>query len=98
DVTTDPRLDALKEGAHAHNIELSIYRIARVEEVVAAIDMAQASGATALNVCRRRCSGVIASSLGTVSPRCTCRRSIHFPKRRRKAALQPTDRALMISF
>ena len=50
DVTTDPRLDALKEGAHAHNIELSIYRIARVEEIVAAIDMAQASGATGLNV------------------------------------------------
>jgi putative ABC transport system substrate-binding protein len=50
DVTTDPRLDALQEGAHAHNVELSIYRIVRVEEIVAAIDMAQASGATALNV------------------------------------------------
>jgi putative ABC transport system substrate-binding protein len=50
DITTDSRLEALQEGAHAHNVELSIYRIARVEEIVAAIDMAQASGATALNV------------------------------------------------
>jgi putative ABC transport system substrate-binding protein len=50
DITTDSRLEALQEGAHAHNVELSIYRIARAEEIVAAIDMAQASGATALNV------------------------------------------------
>ena len=50
DITTNSRLEALQEGAHAHNVELSIYRIARVEEIVAAIDMAQASGATALNV------------------------------------------------
>ena len=50
DVTTDPPLDALQEGAHAHNVELSIYRIARAEEIVAAIDTAQASGATAINV------------------------------------------------
>jgi putative tryptophan/tyrosine transport system substrate-binding protein len=50
DVTTDPRLDALQEGAHARNVELSIYRIARVEEIVAAIDTAQASGARAINV------------------------------------------------
>ena len=50
DVTTDPPLDALQEGAHAHNVELSIYRIARAEEIVAAIDIAQASGATAINV------------------------------------------------
>jgi hypothetical protein len=38
-VTTDPRLDVLQEEAHAHNVELSIYRIARVEEIVAATDM-----------------------------------------------------------
>jgi putative tryptophan/tyrosine transport system substrate-binding protein len=50
DVTTDPRLDALQEGARAHNIELSIYRIARAEQIVAAIDTARASGATAINV------------------------------------------------
>ena len=44
------KLDALQEAARAHNIELSIYRVARGEEIAAAIDMAQASGAAALNV------------------------------------------------
>jgi putative ABC transport system substrate-binding protein len=44
------RLDALKEAARAQNVELSIYRIARGEEIAAAIDRAQASGATALNI------------------------------------------------
>jgi putative tryptophan/tyrosine transport system substrate-binding protein len=49
--TTAPeKLDALKEAARARNIELSIYRIAGGEEIAAAIDSAQASGATALNV------------------------------------------------
>jgi ABC-type uncharacterized transport system substrate-binding protein len=48
--TTDAKLDALQEAARARNIELSIHRIARSEEIIAAIDMAQASGATALNV------------------------------------------------
>jgi putative tryptophan/tyrosine transport system substrate-binding protein len=50
DITTDPPLDALREGARAHNVELSIYRIAGGEEIAAAIDSVQASGATALNV------------------------------------------------
>jgi putative ABC transport system substrate-binding protein len=50
DVTTDPPLDALREGARAHNVELSIYRIAGGEEIAAAIDTAHASGATALNI------------------------------------------------
>ena len=44
------KLEALKESARAHNVELSIYRIARGEEIVAAIDSAHASGATALNI------------------------------------------------
>ena len=48
--TTNAKLDALQEAARARKIELSIYRIARGEEIAAAIDMAQASGATALNV------------------------------------------------
>src|SRR5262245_32063655 len=38
DVTTDPPLDALQEGARAHNVDLSIYRIARAEEIAAAVD------------------------------------------------------------
>jgi putative tryptophan/tyrosine transport system substrate-binding protein len=44
------KLDALQEAARAHNIELSIHRITRGEEIAAAIDAAKASGATALNV------------------------------------------------
>ena len=44
------KLDALQEAARARNIELSIHQIATGEEIAAAIDMAKASGATALNV------------------------------------------------
>ncbi len=47
---TVAKLDALQEAARAHNIELSIHRIAKGEEIAAAIDAAKASGATALNV------------------------------------------------
>ncbi len=52
DVNATPvaKLDVLREAARARNIELSIHRIAGGEEIVAAIDMAQASGAAALNV------------------------------------------------
>jgi putative ABC transport system substrate-binding protein len=48
--TPDAKLHALQEAARARNIELSIHRIVRGEEIAAAIDMARASGATALNV------------------------------------------------
>jgi putative ABC transport system substrate-binding protein len=48
---TATKLGALQEAARAHNIELSIYRIAKGEEIAPAIDAAHASGATALNVC-----------------------------------------------
>ena len=48
--TTTAKLDALQEAARARNIELSIHRVARGEEIAAAIDSAQASGATALNI------------------------------------------------
>jgi len=44
------KLDALREAASTHNVELSIHRIARAEEIVSAIDNAQASGCTALHV------------------------------------------------
>jgi putative ABC transport system substrate-binding protein len=47
---TAAKLDALQKVARAHNVELSIYRIAGGEEIAAAIDRAQASGATALNI------------------------------------------------
>jgi putative ABC transport system substrate-binding protein len=49
------KLEALQEAARAHNVELSIYRIARGEEIAPAIDAAHAWGATALNIL----SGVI---------------------------------------
>jgi putative ABC transport system substrate-binding protein len=44
------KLEALQEAARAHNIEFSIHRVAKGEEIAAAIDSAQASGATALNI------------------------------------------------
>jgi putative ABC transport system substrate-binding protein len=47
---TGAKLEALKEAARAHNVELSIYRVGSGEEIAAAIDAAHASGATALNV------------------------------------------------
>jgi putative ABC transport system substrate-binding protein len=47
---TVAKLDALQEAARAHNIDLSIHRIAKGEEITAAIDAAKASGAEGLNV------------------------------------------------
>jgi putative ABC transport system substrate-binding protein len=49
--TTAPRqLQALQNQAHARGVELSIHPVTRSEEIVAAIDAAQAAGAVALNV------------------------------------------------
>jgi putative tryptophan/tyrosine transport system substrate-binding protein len=47
---TPAQLAALQEAARAHNIEFSIHRVTRGAEIAAAIDSAQASGATALNI------------------------------------------------
>ena len=47
---TEAKARALQEAARARNVELSIYRVTRAEEIAATIDKAQASGATALNV------------------------------------------------
>jgi putative tryptophan/tyrosine transport system substrate-binding protein len=44
------KLDALEETAHARNIDLSIQRVARGDEIAAAIEEAKSSGAEALNV------------------------------------------------
>jgi putative tryptophan/tyrosine transport system substrate-binding protein len=44
------KLDALQEAARARNIEFSIHRVTKGEEIAAAIDSAQASGAKALNI------------------------------------------------
>jgi putative tryptophan/tyrosine transport system substrate-binding protein len=48
--TKAAKLGALQEAARAHNIEFSIHRVVRGEDIAAAIDSAQASGATALNI------------------------------------------------
>jgi putative tryptophan/tyrosine transport system substrate-binding protein len=48
--TTSAQLQALQDAARARGVELSFYRIARPEEIPAAIDAAQASGAAALNL------------------------------------------------
>jgi putative ABC transport system substrate-binding protein len=48
--TNAAKLDALQAAARARNVELSIDRITRGEEIAAALDSAQASGAKALNV------------------------------------------------
>jgi putative tryptophan/tyrosine transport system substrate-binding protein len=42
-------VDALQEAARAHNIELSIHRIAQGEQIAAAVDAAKALGAEAVN-------------------------------------------------
>ena len=47
---TEEKARALQEAARAKNVELSIYRITRAEEIVATVDKAHASGVTALNV------------------------------------------------
>ena len=48
--TKTAKLDALQDAARKHNVEFSIHRVARGEDIAAAIDSAQASGATALNL------------------------------------------------
>ena len=48
--TKTVKLDALQDAARKHNVEFSIHRVARGEEIAPAIDSAQASGATALNL------------------------------------------------
>jgi putative ABC transport system substrate-binding protein len=50
DNSSAEKLEAMQEAARGHNVELSIYRVARAEEIASAIDTAHASGATALNI------------------------------------------------
>jgi putative tryptophan/tyrosine transport system substrate-binding protein len=90
---TVAKLDALQEAARGHNIDLSIHRIAKGEEITAAIDAAKASGVEGLNFRRHHSSSLIVSSLWTASQRCACRRSMNGLKQRRKAALSPMDPA-----
>ena len=49
-VTAPPQLDTLRHDAAMRGVELSIYPVRGPEEIAAAIERAQAAGATALNV------------------------------------------------
>ena len=94
--STAAKLEALQEAAHAHNVELSIYRIARGEEIAAAIETAHASGATALNVFARLAAmGQSSAHYGPRRRAAPADDARNCPKRRRKAPLPPTDRALV---
>ena len=48
--TASWQLEALEDAAGARNVELSVQRIARPEEIAAAVDAAKTWGAAALNV------------------------------------------------
>ena len=48
--TLPQQLQALQDAARARGVELSIYQVAKVEEIAGAIDAAKTSGAAALNV------------------------------------------------
>jgi putative ABC transport system substrate-binding protein len=48
--TLPQQLEALQGAARSRGVELSVYRVAKPEEIAGAIDAAKASGATALNV------------------------------------------------
>ncbi|MGV7216487.1 ABC transporter substrate-binding protein [Bradyrhizobium sp. UFLA05-112] len=47
---TEAMARTLQDAARAKNVELSIYRITRAEEIAATIDKARTSGASALNI------------------------------------------------
>ena len=90
---TVAKFDSLQEAARAHNIELSIHRVAKGEEIAAAIDAAKAWGAAALNV---SASPLLFTHRQLLMDRVAAlrlRRSMNGPKRQRKAVLQRTDRA-----
>jgi putative tryptophan/tyrosine transport system substrate-binding protein len=68
------KLDTLQKAARAHNVEFSIHRVAKVEEIATAIDSARASGATALNI-------IFSSPLFYLNRRLTIERTVaaHLP-------------------
>ena len=98
DVNNTPaKLDALQQAARTHGIELSIYRIASGDQIAAAIDRAQASGAAALNILA---SPLFFTNAHLIMERVAALRipaMFSFPTRRRKAPLPDMDRA-MITF
>jgi putative ABC transport system substrate-binding protein len=87
------KLDAPQEAARAHNVEFSIHRVTKGEEIAAAIDSGHGSGAKALNILASPLFYAHRHLIMERAPRRTCRRSMNFPRRRRMAALPPTGRA-----
>jgi hypothetical protein len=94
--TSAAKLDGLQKAARAHGIEFSVYSVVRGEEIARAIDGAQASGATALNIVS---SPLFYAYRHLIMERAAadCLRSMNFPSRRRKVALPPMDRAVVSS-
>jgi putative tryptophan/tyrosine transport system substrate-binding protein len=95
--TSAAKVDALQEAARAHSIEFSIHRVAKGEEITAAIDSAQASGAAALNILS---SPLFYAHRHLIVDRAAAARLptiYEWPETLRKAALPPTDRALVSS-
>jgi putative ABC transport system substrate-binding protein len=82
--TKTAKLDALQDAARKHNVEISIHRVARGEEIVPGIDSAQASGATALNTISSPLFYAYRHVIMERAVRLTCRRSMNFPNPRRK--------------
>jgi hypothetical protein len=88
----------LQEAARARNIELPIHAIAKGEEIATAIDAAQASGATALNVLASPMLHAYSQIIMDRVAALNLPAIYQCPKRPRKAALPPTDRALFKLF
>ena len=93
---TAAKVEALQEGARAHNVELSIYRIPRGGEIAPAMDMAHPLGAAALNVCA---GGLLLwANRQLIMDRAA---ALHLPtmpdgpRRRRNPTSPPTDRVLV---
>ena len=66
--TSAAKLEELQKAARAHSIEYSVHRVARAEELATALDSAQASGATALNVVSSALFYAHRTSLWTAPP------------------------------
>jgi hypothetical protein len=79
------QLEALGDAARARGIELSLHRVAEPDEIVGAIDAAQAAGASASTCCRHRSWAASVSSLSSERQCCACQLSINGRKPPRRA-------------
>ena len=88
--TSEARLQALRDAMRARGGELSVYRVAKPEEIGPAIDSAKAAGAEALNVLSSPIARPIARSSLDAPPSFAFPPSIHFRKRRRREVSSAT--------